>query len=277
MASFILRRRGLGNTSARMISEKSQSHIRVWRSDRNQVINRGDLVIRWGCTSEVGQGATILNSSGAIHKVNNKTAFRLELNEKGLCPKTWTNERGREQITYPCVVRPQIHHQGRNLYVCQNRAEFLRAIQRCGAGWYASELIDKEAEYRVFVVSGRAVAVARKYPNDQGGVAWNVAQGGRFENVRFGDWPLKSVRMAIEAHNLSGLDFSGVDVMVKGNEAYILEINSAPSLTSDYRQSCMAKAFDYIVENGKAPIPVVERRGDWKKFVHPAISNEALI
>lgn len=264
----------MGNTSARMISEKSQTGIRVWRSDRNQVINRGDIVFRWGCTSNVGNGATIINSSEAIHQVNDKSGFRKVLNEKGLCPKTWFVER---DVKFPCVVRPQTHHQGRNLFVCKTPLELQHAIRRCRTGWYASELIDKEAEFRVFVVSGRCVAVARKFPNDENGVAWNVAQGGRFENVRFGDWPLKAVRVAIEAFNESLLDISGVDVITKGNEAYILEINSAPSLTSDYRQSCMAKAFDYITLHGKERIKLVNQRGDWKKFVHPAISNEALL
>jgi hypothetical protein len=77
---------------------------------------------------------------------------------------------------------------------------------------------------------------------------------------------------------LSGLDFGGVDVMVdRAGNCYVLEINSAPSQTSPYRQECTAKAFDYVVLNGKDNIPVVEQRGGWKKFAHPALSDEVLI
>jgi hypothetical protein len=61
----------------------------------------------------------------------------------------------------------------------------------------------------------------------------------------------------------------------EGN-AYVIEINSAPSLTSEYRQMCMAKCFDYIAEHGKERIPRVEARGDWKKFIHPALTERAL-
>jgi glutathione synthase/RimK-type ligase-like ATP-grasp enzyme len=107
-------------------------------------------------------------------------------------------------------------------------------------------------------------------------VAWNVARGGRFDNVGFGDWPLRVVRKAVEAFELSDLDFGGVDVMTNAqDEAFVIEINSAPSLTSPYRQQCMARCFDYIYRNGKDRIARREARGGWRKFVHPAISDEA--
>ena len=72
------------------------------------------------------------------------------------------------------------------------------------------------------------------------------------------------------------LDFGAVDVMVDADgRPYVLEINSAPSQTSPYRQECMAKAFDYIVRNGKEPIPVIAERGGYKRFIHPALTPDA--
>jgi hypothetical protein len=55
--------------------------------------------------------------------------------------------------------------------------------------------------------------------------------------------------------------------------AYVLEINSAPSQTSPYRQTCTAKAFDWIVLNGKDKIPLSDERG-YKKYIHPAMVAE---
>ena len=128
-------------------------------------------------------------------------------------------------------------------------------------------------------VQGRVVWVAEKTPDDPSDIAWNVARGGRFDNVRWGDWPLRAVRVSREAFLLSRLDFGAVDVMVDAEgECYVLEINSAPSQTSPYRQKCMAKAFDYIMRNeNKERIPVTEARGGWKKFIHPALSDEAIL
>jgi glutathione synthase/RimK-type ligase-like ATP-grasp enzyme len=125
-------------------------------------------------------------------------------------------------------------------------------------------------------LSGRAVWVAEKTPANKAEIAWNVAKGGRFDNVRWNNWPLKAVKVAIEAFNLSSLDFGGVDVMVdKDGDVTVLEINSAPSLTSPYRQECMAKAFDYMLEHGKDRIGLVEEKGQYLKFIHPAIDKQA--
>lgn len=275
--TYILRRRKLGNTSCREIANNSQTGIRVIRNDA-PLPQTDELVIRWGCTSTVPQ-RNVLNSAAAIHLVSDKIEFRKRLNDADLCPKTWFTiaDFTREQ-EFPVIVRPRHHHQGRNLFVAENMAE-LQEILRKGVlsdGYYISRKIDKVAEYRVFVVSGRAVAVANKIPANPNAVAWNVAQGGSFENVRWDDWPLKAVKVSIEGFNLSGLDFGGVDIMVdRDGECHILEINSAPSLTSPYRQQCMAKAFDYIVNHGKQAIGIIAERGGYKKFIHPAISADA--
>lgn len=185
----------------------------------------------------------------------------------------------------PLVLRPTTHAQGRNLYVvddmealsevvCQNPRVFSR-------GWYASELIDKVAEYRVYVVSGRVATVAKKTPDDPTAVAWNVAQGGRFDVVRWGSWPLEVIRVALEAFKYSGLDFSGVDVMVdSAGRPYVIELNSAPSLpllsdgSISYRQKCMAKCFKYILDNGKEHFDPITNYNSWSGVIHPAILQE---
>lgn len=271
--AYLIRRRKLGRTSCREISRLSHGRIRTFRDDMR--LPQDNLVFRWGCTATLPGNPRIINDAEAIHLVNNKREFRglLMGADAKLVPATWFRP---EDVHYPCVVRPEHHHQGRRLFVCHSRPELVNAIARCGHNWYASELINKVAEYRVFVVSGRCVCVARKHPGNPGQVAWNVFQGGRFENVNWGVWPLKAVKNSIKAFNLSGLDFGGVDVMVDAaGETYILEINAAPSLTSPYRQECFAKAFDYILEHGKQVIPLQEAKGGYIKFIHPAINQNA--
>ena len=50
--------------------------------------------------------------------------------------------------------------------------------------------------------------------------------------VRWDDWPLAVCQKALDAFELSSLDFGGVDIMVEEgtHAAYFIEINSAPSL-----------------------------------------------
>lgn len=276
----MLRRRKLGRTSCREISRLSKHDIRVVRNDLLAPNpQEPELLIRWGCTSQF-PCKKVLNTVEAIREVNDKLEFRKNINRMSLCPQT-TFDMHDPNIVYPCVVRPERHAQGRYLFVCHDKEELVRACNHINLKqmkYYISTLINKVAEYRVFVVQGRVACVAKKTPGNPDQVAWNVAQGGRFDNVGWGDWPLKVVKAAIEAFNLTKLDFGGVDVMLDAeNRPFILEINSAPSLTSPYRQQCMAKCFDYIIEYGKKRIPLVDKKGDWKKFVHPAVSDRALM
>ena len=292
---LFVRRDRLGKGSCHGIRRNSRHAVKVCRNTvRNRrgypehVVNARGIrevvthAVRWGCTDRIPEGLTVIQSAAAIHQVNDKTGFRRRLLDEGeeLAPRTWMS-RIDAGITYPCIVRPGRHAQGRQLYVCNNVAELNRACGRC-ENYYISELIDKSAEYRMFVVQGRVAAVAQKTPGNPDDVAWNVAQGGRFDNVRFDDWPLQAVRKAVEAFNLSDLDFGGVDMMVdQEGRAYVIEINSAPSLPlkSDgdptYRQAAMAKCFDYLIDHGTERIPLVDRRGGYLKFIHPACSDRA--
>ena len=267
MTVIILRRPKLGR-SFKEVRKKTQHISRVYKNNQ-RLPNNLSLVFRWGTTSNVDCD-NIVNSAEAIHRVNDKAGFRsILMNQWGdegapdrgpLCPKTYCDgdvPSGELLLFHEqVVIRPRTHSQGRHVYLVNNRDELNGAIARCGPGWYASEYINKVAEYRVTFVQGRVIWVAKKTPGNPQDVAWNVARGGRFDNVSWGDWPLRAVRIAREAFVLSGLDFGAVDVMVDAaGRPYVLEVNSAPSQTSPYRQECMAKAFDYIVEHGKAAIP----------------------
>lgn len=276
----LLRRRKLGRTSCREIARFSKSGFQVVRNDARVPAPKGrDYAFRWGCTSDVPEGYVVLNKAEAIHRVSDKSGFRKVLTENNLSPRTWfSTEQAWNSGHRDFVVRPRVHAQGRHIYRCRTMAELVEAVRRCGPGFYISEFIDKTAEYRVFVCQGRAVWVANKIPGNPGDLAWNVARGGRFENVRWDEWPLKVIKTAIAAHKLSGLDYSGVDVMIDGNgSVYVLEINSAPSQTSPYRQECVAKAFDYLIQKGKDEIPLIEARGGYKKFIHPGVCNQAQV
>jgi len=279
MTAAIVRRAKLGRTSCREISRLSNQGIVVVRHWRDRFPEGISTAIRWGCTANIPV-SSVLNSAEAIHQVNDKLGFRRTLNDAELCPATWFSVEDTEPVVrggITVIVRPERHAQGRRLHVCSTVQELRTACSRYPR-YYISNLINKVAEYRVFVAQGRAVWVAKKTPGNPEDVAWNVALGGRFDNVRWNDWPLKAVKTSIQAFNLSSLDFGGVDVMVDANgNCYVLEINSAPSLTSPYRQECTAKALDYMLVHGKERIALVDRRGNYKKFIHPSVCEEALM
>lgn len=273
----LLRRRKLGKTSCENIAAQMQEPAIVVCNGMQEIPPDTPMIIRWGCTANAPT-RNVVNPAKGIHQVADKLEFRRTLEQAGLCPKTWFNigELVEGEFEWPLIVRPAVHAQGRNLYVCNNQQELIEACLRHPTH-YIAEFIDKVAEYRVAVLSGRVVWVAKKTPANPQEVAWNVAKGGRFDNVRWGEWDLNAVHAAVSAFNLSDLDFGGVDVMIdKDGNAYVLEINSAPSQTSPYRQSCVAKGFDYLIRNGKNRMEIGTGAG-YRNYIHPAICETAML
>lgn len=275
MQAYFLRRKGLGKGSAEGIAAASTTILFSRLNDAVLPQDPALWCIRWGCTSSVPQ-KNILNTAKAISEVSNKKNFRLKLGD--LAPKTWpSKELYLKEPLDRVIVRPARHKQGKHCYLCET-TEIEAAVKLCGPDYYISEYIPKIAEYRVLVVQGRAVWVANKIPENTKAVAWNISQGGKFENVRWSDWPLNVVSHAIRSYHLTTLDFGGIDIMVgPDGSVYTLEINAAPTHESPYRSACTAKAFDYIVStNNKERIPLGDE-GKYLKYIHPAIDNKAII
>lgn len=277
-----LRRRGLGLTSCReMVRNINEmgGEARVVRNDSAGAIVPGDTVVRWGCTSTIpALNVTVINKAAAIHKCNDKAGARVLL--QAACvptPKTWVSFDEWEGDAavheyFPVVVRPSTHSRGGNLLHTNDSPKVKQFLIRHGGG-YISKYIPKVREVRVFVANGRAVWVAEKTPGNPDSVAWNVARGGRFDNVKWGEWPMPAVRAAVSASNVIGTDFTGVDVMLDAdNNPYVLELNSAPSQTSPYRQLCSAKAFKWMHDHQGETLPTVTE-GGWKEYIHPAIRS----
>jgi len=271
---YILRRRGLGLGSTKAIKELSQHEITIVRNDKLPEFTDDDVVLRWGCTSGFNCYAKILNTKDAISIVNNKSNFRkvLIFTEPEIIPKTWFC-REDPNITYPCIIRPGKHAQGRNIILANSKNLIPEHTHPTFYNMYISEYIPKVAEYRVCFIQGRVAWVANKIPNNPNAIAWNVAQGGKFENLRWKDWPIDVIETAYKAYKLSGLYLGGVDIMVdKDGRSYVLEINSAPSHTSPYRKKCTTKCIDYgITNNDFTHLLPNDEFKKYSKWLHPAL------
>lgn len=288
--SYILRRRKLGRTSCREIAAKSDGLLQVIRNDEMALPDFPyRYVFRWGTTSSLSlcrlrptEGE--VNTAESIRWCANKRESRLTMQEAGVSvPRTWAMEDWLHEVAAEeldtnaerFVMRPETHAQGRAL-ISGSVSEIVESYDARFSEGYVSELVNKVAEYRIAVIQNRVAWVARKTPGNPEDVAWNVARGGRFDNVRWADWPMEVIRQALHAARVSGTDFCGVDVMVDAEgRAFVLEVNSAPSQTSAYRQGCFAKCFSYIVTHGKEHFLTPERITSWKHVIHPAINSRS--
>lgn len=278
--NLILRKNGLGKGYLREIAQKL-TDTRVAKTLRQAL--RYPLpawLIRWGNCEPFQGEVPVLNTPEAIKRVSNKGMFRLQMQAGGISvPETtshmfdvlnWLDEDRDRKI----IVRPMYHSGGSDLHVMTywNAGAIFDGL--VGHRLYASMYIKKGREFRVFVVKGRVICVCEKFVDDPNQVAWNNAQGGHFQNIKFSDWPIKACVEAVKAFGLSGLDFGAVDVIQERDVPYVLEINSAPTITSEYRQSCLAKALAWTIGGQETPEVFPDRVKGWRRLVHPAISEE---
>lgn len=272
MKIALLRRRGLGLTSCKAIINNSKHKIDLIRSDKIPP-TKYDLLVRWGTRASV-DSKRVLNKAGRIADINNKLLTRIRLQENDLSvPKTWLNPNSVDR--FPVIVRPQRHSQGKKLYLCRNRVELMIRCSKM-SNFYISEYIDKDKEFGVFIFNNRVWSVIEKTPKTEEGrssIAWNVAAGTHsFENNRWSDWNPEMCIEALKAAKQMNIDFTRVDVIQKGDKFYILELNSAHSLTSEYRQKTFTRCLDWYIENGPVENEIdFEKVGTYKSFIHPAL------
>lgn len=270
---YLLYRRGVGYKSCQEIAARSETGIQVLRSDRIPYQGRMfETVFRWGCTSRA-DAHRIINPARIIAGTSDKVSFRMLCqNEEVRVPRTWVNLTMFDEDSFetPKIVRPARHAYGRHVYLARDMKTLTEATEACGEGYYISDFTDKMAEYRVHVISGRVVGVARKIPANESDIAWNRHLGAKFRRIQPERWRLRTIREALKAFRLSKLDFGAVDVMIdRAEQPFILEINTAPTVRSWFHLE-YAKAFDHIVRNETHHYPEASGRG-FENYIHPEI------
>ena len=262
MIYLLYRARTVGPVCARVA--RGSNVIQAIRDD--QPVPNGGTIVRWGSVWPAnGNVRRSINSAEAVAVAQDKIESRRRLGD--LAPATFF--RKEDLLDTELVVRPRKHYAGKLFYVCNTHATVNRAIQRCGKrGWYASELIQKATEYRVFVCQQRIVAVSERFPADNAVgkqlIAWNLAVGGTLINVRYKDWPIPVCKAAILAAERLGLDWCAIDAAVDiSNNVFVFEGNCAPGLRNPFTIQQIARVFTWIDGHDTGPVN--------KGLIHPAL------
>jgi glutathione synthase/RimK-type ligase-like ATP-grasp enzyme len=190
--------------------------------------HKDDIIIRWGRSCLVyederyirtGEFTNVLNPSEAIRRNCNKRTARDLMSEVVTTPKTF---RGSVPAGITAVLRPLEHAAGRDFIIKKGPYAF-------DSGWYATEFLKTDEEYRVWFCGGATFYAKR------------VALHGEDENNDYpcrsnwgysyrDDVPLSLHRDTLAAAQAIGLEFGAADVLKYNGRYYFLELNSAPSI-----------------------------------------------
>jgi glutathione synthase/RimK-type ligase-like ATP-grasp enzyme len=197
------------------------------------------IIIRWGTRENITYNNSIIyNKSGAIANATDKLVSRQLFIEKGVNTPRLLNHID-DYNGGIIIARPFIHSKGKNFVILNNKEELENHWRN---NWYYSEFVDKVREFRVHVGHSKVLAFMEKHNPGNGSIAWNraVNDSEPFTRVKQSEADdqnlLPVLQEAIKAVNALGLDMGGVDVILdKNGVAYVLEVNTAPTLNSSPR------------------------------------------
>lgn len=242
---FVTYYRAFGDTEQYDESQLYQLKFKNFNFDNS-------VIIRWGTRENIkANNSIIYNKAGVIANATNKLVSRQLFIKKGVNTPRLLNQVD-DYVNGIIIARPLIHSKGKNFVVLNNRQELENHWR---AGWYYSEFIDKVREFRVHVGHSKVLALMEKHNPENGNIAWNRAVNSskpftRITQSQSDEQELLPVlQEAIKAVNAIGLDMGGVDVILDSSGiAYILEVNTAPTLNSSPRVAEMwAKYWGWLL------------------------------
>lgn len=182
------------------------------------------------------------------------------------------------------VFRPRKHFAGQPIFK-GTMDEFL--AQNQWPEWYGRSFVDKDSEYRVYVFQGKIIAVERKLPRDPSALVWGTDETARWRYVEWSEWPAAVMRVAGHVNGVLSTrehrrSWYALDVMVKGDAGYPLEINASPGLpvlddgrapyvTRKLFQAMCCQDNWRVDSNYIYADPHNTARFSWRDMIHPAL------
>lgn len=185
------------------------------------------------------RGVRLFNGAEAIRLADDKMLTHISLLKAGVSqPKTIPSplffageddgaflEKVRRELGFPIVVKNCYGAFGKQVFLARNEAELaaLREKMLREKHLYQEYIECGASDLRVVVIGGKAVAAMRRRAANEGEFRANAELGGTGEAVELSP-ALSSV--AEKAAGALGLCYAGVDLIEKGGECFVVEVNS---------------------------------------------------
>lgn len=245
---------GLSSRLTRSMTEQSGEEVKALRTSprKEESKYRGNsnrIAINWGCGSvdDHVSKSRILNLPELVNAVSNKLSFFQRMNGKcrtvlwttdSKLAEEWVGSNARPDYPFALARTELRGHSGSGI-VPLHSLEDLRKLKK---GTLITKYQPKKSEWRLHLFKGKGVVftqakVRRQDMENPNWVVRNHENGFNYahgeEYVR--DVPKDVLAQAKLSFEASGLDFGAVDVIYNRglNEAFVLEINSAPGLEGE--------------------------------------------
>lgn len=211
-----------GSKSAELVARKLGGKVIKLEGSRFRP-GLGKAIINWGNSNCIFRA---INASAGI--ASNKLRSFNALKAAGVSIPPFTTDKA-EAAAYPlCVVRKKLNgHSGEGIELVE------RGNPLPDAPLYV-QYIKKKAEFRVHVYQGRVIHVQQK-KKKEGHVPNKIRSHANGYVFAINDLvvPPSVESVALAAVPALGLTFGAVDVIFneQNNQAYVLEVNSAPGLS----------------------------------------------
>lgn len=172
-----------------------------------------------------------------------------------------------DEFSYPFVLKKPESSFSQGVYKVENRkqlTERLEAVFEQSALALIQEYMYTEYDWRIGVLNGRAIYACRYYMARN---HWQIyhhtadkSQAGAYDCLPTFEVPKYVLKASLSACKLIGNGLYGVDIKVKNNHAYVIEVNDNPSIDSGVEDKylgqelymlIMAEFFNRLEARGK--------------------------
>lgn len=241
--------------------------LEKWTADH---IVKNSVIIRWGNQIPVHMDKCIVyNRASAIMKASDKRGARQILRDAGVNIPKFITKKNFSEEDLPIIGRPRRHSKGIGMIILRTKEDFLKHYEEnYEKGWYYSKLIDKEHEYRFHCAHGKILAIQEKpRPKNKSTVNWGYAviDQDDWRVLLWKEYNYEWCKQALLAVKSLGLDFGAVDMITKGKDCYVLEVNTAGCLTeSKYLKQKYIDYFKWLFRNNSR-----REHFDFSKYKEP--------
>lgn len=200
----------------------------------------------WALGALEARGVHVLNDAPALLGAHDKLLTAWLLRRGGVPhPKTTHVRPGRPfpAVAPPVVVKPRYGSWGRDVRRCDDEAALFATLEEAAhAAWFerhgalVQQLVPPQGfDLRVLVADGEVVGAVNRFAA-RGEWRTNIALGGFRRPVV--ELPPQAADLAVAAAEAVGTSLAGVDLLPRGSDWTVLEVNGAVEFTRDYDLGC---------------------------------------